>query len=110
MLAEAKKRESVKLFGFCLMANHFHLVVEPAHPTALSQFMQWLLTSHVRRYHQHYGTSGHVWQGRFKSFPVQRDEHLITVLRYVLQNPVRAGLSNTAREWPWSSLTVPPAN
>jgi len=52
--------------------------------------MQWLLTSHVRRYHQHYGGSGHVWQGRFKSFPVQRDEHLITVLRYVLQNPVRA--------------------
>ena len=61
--------------------------------------MQWLLTSHVRRYHQHYGGSGHVWQGRFKSFPVQRDEHLITVLRYVLQNPVRAGLSSTPREW-----------
>jgi putative transposase len=86
------------------MPNHFHLVVEPAHPTALSQFMQWLMTSHVRRYHQHYGTSGHVWQGRFKSFPVQRDEDLITVLRYVSQNPVRAGLSSTAREWRWSSL------
>jgi hypothetical protein len=58
-----------------------HLVLEPAHQTALSQFMQWLLTSHVRRYHKHYGTSGHIWQGRFKSFPVQRDEHLITILR-----------------------------
>jgi putative transposase len=46
--------------------------------------MQWLLTSHVRRYHKHYGSSGHVWQGRFKSFPVQRDEHLLMVLRYVL--------------------------
>src|SRR6266850_5693408 len=80
-----------------------HLVLEPAHQTALSQFMQWLLTSHVRRYHKHYGTSGHIWQGRFKSFPVQRDEHLITVLRYVLQNPVRAGLSETIHEWPWSS-------
>jgi hypothetical protein len=44
------------------------------------------LTSHVRRYHKHYGSSGHVWQGRFKSFPVQRDEHLLMVLRYVLQN------------------------
>ena len=54
--------------------------------------MQWLLTSYVPRYYQHYGGSGHVWQGRFKSFPVQRDEHLIIVLRYVLQNPVRAGL------------------
>ena len=57
--------------------------------------MQWLLTNHVRRYHKHYGSSGYVWQGRFKSFAVQRDEHLITALRYVLQNPVR--------EWPWSS-------
>ena len=107
LLAEAKKRHQVKLFGFCLMPNHFHLVLEPAHQTALSQFMQWLLTSHVRRYHKHYGSSGHIWQGRFKSFPVQRDEYLITVLRYVLQNPVRAGLSSTAREWLWSSLRRP---
>ena len=107
LLVEAKKRHRVKIFGFCLMPNHFHLVLEPAHQTALSQFMQWLLTSHVRRYHQHYGSSGHVWQGRFKSFAVQRDEHLITVLRYILQNPVRAGLSSTAREWAWSSLRRP---
>ena len=56
------------------------------------------------RYHKHYGSSGHLWQGRFKSFPVQRDEHLLTVLRYVLQNPVRVGLSSTAEEWRWSSL------
>ena len=107
LLVEAKKRHRVKLFAFCLMPNHFHLVIEPEHSTALSNFMQWLLTSHVRRYHKHYGSSGHVWQGRFKSFPVQRDEHLITVLRYVLQNPVRAGLSSTAREWLWSSLRRP---
>ena len=69
--------------------------------------MQWLLTSHVRRYHKHYRSSGHIWQGRFKSFPVERDEHLITVMRYVLQNPVRAGLSSTVREWRWSSLRRP---
>ena len=65
--------------------------------------MQWLLTSHVRRYHKHYGSSGHVWQGRFKSFPVQRDEHLLMVLRYVLQNPVRSGLAASVDDWPWSS-------
>jgi putative transposase len=100
---------SVQIVGSigCLMPNHFHLVVEPADQTALSRFMQWLLTSHVRRYHKHYGSSGHVWQGRFKSFPVQRDEYLITVLRYVLQNPVRAGLSSTVREWLWSSVRRP---
>lgn len=107
VLAEARQRHRIKLFAFCLMPNHFHLVIEPEDSTALSKFMQWLLTSHVRRYHQHYGSSGHVWQGRFKSFAVQRDEHLITVLRYVLQNPVRAGLSSTAWEWRWSSLRRP---
>ena len=57
--------------------------------------MQWLLTSHVRRYHKHYGGSGPYMAGSVKSFPVQRDEHLMTVLRYVLQNPVRAGSSST---------------
>ena len=65
--------------------------------------MQWLLTSHVRRYHKHYGSSGHIRQGRFKSFPVQHDEHLLMVLRYVLQNPVRSGLAASVDDWPWSS-------
>jgi putative transposase len=106
LLSAAKARHPVKLFGFCLMPNHFHFVLEPAHQTALSQFRQWLLTSHVGRYHKRYGGSGHIWQGRFKSFPVQR-EHLITVLRYVLENPVRAGLSGSAKEWKWSSLQRP---
>lgn len=69
--------------------------------------MQWWLTSHVRRYHQHYRGHGHVWQGRFKSFPIQLDVHLLTVLRYVLRNPVRAGLVTGPYEWPWSSLQHP---
>lgn len=104
LLAAAKARHDVKIFAFCLLPNHFHLVLEPSSNTALSQFMQWLLTSHVRRYHRHYHSSGHVWQGRFKSFPIQRDEHLLTVVRYVLQNPVRAGLARSPGEWAWSSL------
>jgi putative transposase len=65
--------------------------------------MQWLLTAHVRRYHQWHESSGHVWQGRFKAFPVEQDAHLLTVLRYIEQNPVRAGLVTRAEEWQWSS-------
>jgi len=103
ILALAKARHPVKIFAFSLMPNHFHFVIESSHHRSLSQFMQWLLTSHVRRYHNHYGSSGHVWQGRFKSFPVQRDEHLLMVLRYVLQNPVRSGLAESVDGWPWSS-------
>jgi putative transposase len=104
LLALAKARHGVKMFAFCVMPNHFHLVLEPSTQMALSQFMQWLLTSHVRRYHRHYHGSGHVWQGRFKSFPIQRDEHLLVLLRYVLQNPVRAGLVKSLGEWAWSSI------
>ena len=88
------------------MPNHFHLIVQPA----LSPFMQWWMTSHVRRHHQHYRSHGHVWQGRFKSFPIQRDAHLLTALRYVLRNPVRAGLVERTMDWPWSSLRFPHLN
>lgn len=107
LLAAAKARHPVKLLAFCLMPNHFHLVLQPARGSALSPFMQWWMTSHVRRYHRHYHSHGHVWQGRFKSFPIQQDAHLLTVVRYVLQNPVRAHLVDQAFNWPWSSLRFP---
>jgi putative transposase len=107
LLAPAKYRAHVRVAAFCVMPNHFHLVVEPESCVGLSVLMQWWLTSHVRRYHTFYGTSGHVWQGRFKSFPIQQDEHFLTVVRYVLQNPVRAGLAKHARGWPWSSIAHP---
>ena len=72
--------------------------------------MQWLLTAHVRRYHGHYGSDGHVWQGRFKAFPIQQDEHLLTVIRYVERNPLRANLVIRAEDWRWSSLAAPRAD
>jgi len=85
------------------MPNHFHLLVQPQDATLLNKWMQWVMTTHVRRYHKHYGTSGHLWQGRYKSFIVQDNEHLLTVARYIEGNPVRAMLSPTAAQWPWSS-------
>jgi putative transposase len=68
--------------------------------------MQWLLTSHVRRYHKHYGSGGHVWQGRFKAFPIQSDSHLLTVWRYVERNAKRAGMVRNAGDWRWCSLAA----
>lgn len=65
--------------------------------------MQWLLTAHVRRYHRHYHSTGHGGQGRFKAFPVQDDEYLLGLLRYVERNPLRAGLVGRAEDWRWSS-------
>ena len=107
LLAEARTRFDVDLFAFCLMPNHFHAVLAPSSSDELSRFMQWWLTSHVRRSHRRSGGSGHLWQGRFKSFPIQEDEHLLTVLRYVLLNPVRGGLCSDPEEWIWSSLHFP---
>ena len=103
LIGEALESFDVKLFAYCLMPNHFHFLLQPTRAEDLSRLMQWLLTAHVRRYHQHYGTSGHVWQGRYKSFIVQDDEHLLTVVRYVEGNPVRSDLADTASNWLWSS-------
>jgi putative transposase len=107
LLDTAKSKFPVRVLGFCLMPNHFHLVLQPATADALSPIMQWWMTSHVRRYHRHYRSHGHVWQGRFKSFPIQQDDHLLTVLRYVVRNPVRAQLVASVMQWPWSSLQHP---
>jgi putative transposase len=103
LMKEAKIRYAVKIFAYCLMPNHFHMVVMPHQSGDLSKWMQWLMTSHVRRFHKHYGTSGHVWQGRYKSFLIQKDRHLLTVLKYVESNPLRSGLVNSANNWLWSS-------
>jgi putative transposase len=103
-LNHACDRVPMRVLAYCLMPNHFHLAVWPRRDGDLSHWMHWLLNAHVRRYHQHYRSSGHLWQGRFKAFPIEQDEHLLTVLRYVERNPVRAGLVGRAEQWPWSSL------
>ena len=103
-VAEARRRLPLDLFGYCLMPNHFHLVLRPREDGDLGRWMRRLLTTHAKRYHRHYGTSGHVWQGRFKAFPIQDDGHLVTVLRYVERNPLRAELVARAEHWKWSSL------
>jgi putative transposase len=102
-IAHACIEVPMPVLAYCLMPNHFHLVVLPAADGDLSRWMHWLQNTHVRRYHQHYHGSGHIWQGRFKSFPIEQDEHLLAVLRYVERNPVRANLVRLAEQWAWSS-------
>ena len=103
LMVEGRERYPVKLLAWCLMPNHFHLLVSPERGEDLSRWMQWVMTSHVRRYHRLYQSSGHVWQGRYKSFVVQNDTHLLTVARYIEGNPVRANLVTSSRNWCWSS-------
>lgn len=106
LLAEGTERLNIRLLSYCLMPNHFHLVVWPRADGHLSEWMQWLLTAHVRRHHAVHKTNGHIWSGRFRAFPVQAsDEHLHTVMRYVERNPVRWRLPRVRRpeRWQWSS-------
>jgi putative transposase len=103
-MSDARKRLPVDIVAYCLMPNHFHLVLRPQGDGELGRWMQGLLTAHAQRYHRHYHTTGHVWQGRFKAFPVQDDAHLATVVRYVERNPLRAELVDRAEHWKWSSL------
>ncbi len=100
LLQKAKEIADVKLYSFVLMPNHFHFLAEPNKAEDLSSYMQWLLTSYVRYYNKTYKTSGHLWQGRYKSFIVQRDNYLFNVVNYIEQNPQRANLKN----WKYTSI------
>jgi putative transposase len=109
VLSEAAARyPGVAVLAYCVMPNHWHLVLKPTADDELSLFMGWLTNAHVRRHHQHYGTygQGHVYQGRFKSFPVQEDQHLLILLRYVEANPMRAKLVDSSDAWRWSSMAA----
>jgi putative transposase len=103
LMKKAKELFPVDVLAYCLMPNHYHFLVSPPLAENLSKWAHWFTSVHVAHYHNHYKTSGHIWQGRFKTFLVQGDDHFISVLRYVEGNPVRASLVNSAHEWPWSS-------
>jgi putative transposase len=106
LLFEVREAVPLRVLGWCLMPNHWHLVLWPTQDGQLSKFMLRLTTAHVRRHHAHHHTTsgGHLYQGRFKSFPVQDDHHFLVLCRYVEANPLRAGLVTTAEQWRWSSL------
>lgn len=106
LIDEAHELVPLPVLAFCLMPNHFHVVARPARIGDVSCWMKWLLTTHATRFHLRNSTTGHVWQGRFKSFPVEPGLHLLTVLRYVERNPVRACLVRRSIDWPWSSAAV----
>lgn len=108
VVVSASEHVPMRILAYCLMPNHWHFVLWPHGDGDLASFMHRLTTTHVRRWHLYHHTvgSGHLYQGTFKSFPVQTDEHLITVCRYVEHNPVRAGLVKNAQDWPWGSLAA----
>jgi putative transposase len=106
ILREAWERTAMRVVSYIAMPNHWHLVVWPETDGQLSTWAQWLTVTHVRRWHasRHTAGTGPIYQGRFKSFPVQADDHYFKVCRYVERNPLRAKLVKRAEQWRWSSL------
>jgi putative transposase len=106
VLQQAADFQPMRLLAYCLMPNHWHLVVWPRKDGELSEYVRWLTVTHTQRYHAHYHTAGTgpLYQGRFKSFPIQEGDHLRTIVRYVERNPLRANLVRKAEAWRWSSL------
>jgi putative transposase len=100
----AQERLYLPILAACLMPNHFHLVVQPRAAEDLSRWTQWLFTTQVRWQHAKNRTTGRIWQGPFKSFLCQTDHHLLTVMRYVERNALRANLVERAEDWRWGSL------
>ena len=91
--------------AYCLMTNHYHLLVETIDPT-LSRGMRQLNGVYTQAFNRHHGRVGHLFQGRFKAILVEKDAYLLELCRYVVLNPVRAKMVRSAKDWRWSSYRV----
>jgi len=108
ILIEAVERFDMRLLAYCMMPNHWHLVLYPKKDGDMSKFMGWLTNTHTRRWHTIKKTigQGHLYQGRYKSFLCQKDRHLLALLRYVERNAKRAKIVRNAEDWRWSSVWI----
>lgn len=105
VITEAQEQTGVRICAYCVMPNHWHFVLYPNEDGELSRFMGWLTMTHTQRWHVIHNTTGtgHLYQGRYKSFPVQTNEYFLQVCRYVERNALRANLVPKAELWRWSS-------
>ncbi|MDD4909135.1 MAG: transposase [Candidatus Omnitrophica bacterium] len=102
-LRRYKRKHSFLLYGYCLMPNHIHLIGQPKDSKKLSKFMQGLHRSYTAYYNKKYNKVGHLWQNRFKSKAINKDEYLIDCIAYIEQNPVRANMVSSPKEYTFSS-------
>ena len=106
VMCDAAEHVDMRLLAYCLMPNHWHLLLRPREDGDMGRCMQRLTVTHVRRWHEHRHSVGfgHVYQGAYKSFPVQHDEHFLRVCRYVERNASRSALVDRAEAWRWGSM------
>jgi len=105
-LTQAKEKYRFSLYAFCLMPNHTHLLLKTTENGSLSRIMQTLHTAYTMYVNRKYTRCGHLFQGRYKSVLVEEEPHLLELLRYIHQNPVRAGLVKEVTDYPYSSYPL----
>lgn len=103
VLAEAKNKHPCHIYGYCLMTNHFHLLIQPKERNNISLFMKLLGAKYVRYVNKNYGRTGTLWQGRFKCSLIDKELYFIACLHYIEMNPLRAGIVNSPELYHWSS-------
>ncbi len=101
-IGKSKEKEEFKLYAYCLMPNHIHLLLQ-SHQDSLGKALQRIITPYAMYFNKVYKRRGHLFQNRYKSEPVQDDSYFLTALRYIHQNPVKAGLVKKVSYYPWSS-------
>lgn len=108
LLREAKELTNMRILAYCIMPNHWHLILYPRNDNNLSEFMRWLTTTHVRQVRAKTNSigHGHLYQGAYKSFIVEAEKYFVQLIRYIEQNPLRAKMVKRAQDWEWSSLYV----
>ena len=105
IMATLKKRRNLKLWAFCLMSNHVHLLLVPYERDDLIKYMQGLLVSYTQYYNDKYQIEGQLWKSKYFSSIVDHEKYLWQVLRYIERNPVRAGLTQNPEDYPFSSAS-----
>ncbi|MBN1520951.1 MAG: transposase [Candidatus Aureabacteria bacterium] len=103
IIQKYSSKYNARFYHWCLMSNHYHLVTELKNPEDLTKITGGIQQVYAYRYHKKYGTAGKLFQGRFKSQAIEKENYLLICGRYVENNPVRAGLCQNAWDWPWSS-------
>ena len=102
LLQEARARFPIRLFDYCVMTNHVHLLFQVGHADTLPKVMHWLSTSFVRRFNKATGRRGHLWEGRYRSTIIEQATYFLRCMAYVDLNPVRAGMVDAPGDYPWS--------
>ena len=106
LLSKYKRKFGFKLYCFCLMPNHVHLLIQVSDPNVLNKIMRGLNLSYTLYFNFRYKKVGHLWQDRYKSRIIQQDAYLLECINYIEANPVRASLAGEIEEYPWSSQVL----